>query len=371
MISLSRFWKRRGVRLLAYTAVVLFLLYHGALFTLEHTICRGGHWEGPVSDHFDGRRFHNTEPEPERSSWAFVLWGFMREPRPYPDVAVNADRPELAEEVNAGEWEATLVNHSTWLLRFKGVNVLTDPVWSERVSPVSFAGPKRHRPAGIEFDRLPKIDAVVLSHDHYDHLDFETLKRLNERFSPQFYAPLGVKSLLESAGIENVIELDWWEDSVYAGEKGSVRLTLTPARHYSARFRTESARNRTLWGGYYFRTEDGASVYFAGDTTWTKYFAEIAERLGSPGLAILTVGAYQPLELIGPSHLTPAQAVKAHKVLQAGMSVGGHFGTWQLADDGYQEALDDLRQALKDEGVDTGRFLAPNNGKTIRSGRRD
>ena len=335
----------------------------GVDWLLPRTLCRPGEWHGPVSDHFDGTRFFNPEPYEPYSTGDLLSWCRDRFSKgEYPDAAERSCTPQLAPAVDGMAWEATLVNHSTFLLRMAGMNILTDPVWSDYTSPVQGFGPKRHRPAGIAWDELPHIDLCLLTHDHYDHFDVPTLQRLRERDNPQFIVPLGLKSLLEHhCGECRVVERDWWETV----DVGKLRVTLTPARHWSSRYRTQDTRNRSLWCGFWLESHGGPKVYFAGDSARSACFADIHERLGAPDVAILPIGQYRP-EWIRQNHTSPADAVEAFLTLHARMGIACHFGTWQLANEGYQETLDDLAAALRANNVDPARFPAPDNGQTLR-----
>jgi len=191
---------------------------------------------------------------------------------------------------------------------------------------------------------------VVLGHDHYDHMDIPTLRRLEQEHSPRFYVGLGNAALLRRNGLRDVIELDWWDTSQLSEE---VVVTATPAQHYSSRGLFD--RQRTLWAGYVVSGPSG-SAYFAGDTGWGPHFEQVRERFGPVRLAILPIGAYKPEWFMAPIHISPAEAVDAHLVLEAGVSVPMHYGTFNLADDGQYEAVEDLRSALMERGVPESRF---------------
>ena len=333
---------------------------------LPRTLCRSGEWHGPVTDHFDGELFFNP-PEGEELTYghgAAFRWLKDRSRRgDYPEVTKNAHTPELAPTVSGANWEVTMVNHSTMLVRLAGLNILTDPVWSDCTSPIPGIGPRRKRPVGIAWDALPRIDVCLLSHDHYDHFDVPTLKRLEERDHPLFIVPLGLQSLLRHhcGAPLRIEEKDWWESVSLPG----LRITLTPARHWSKRYYTDESANRSLWCGFWLQAAEGPSIYFAGDTARTRWFTRIRERLGTPHVALLPIGAYKP-EWIRANHTNPADAVQAMLDLQAPLSIACHFGTWQLANEGYQETLDDLAAALAAAHIPPHSFLTPENGQTLR-----
>lgn len=290
-------------------------------------------YRGSVSDHFDGERFSNGNQLWQREG-AFIKWMLHRERGKWPSWIESAPGPRPAERVD--ELRITFINHSTTLIQIDGLNILTDPIWSDRTSPVGVVGPKRHRAPGIRFGDLPPIDIVLVSHNHYDHLDVPTLQRLN---APNIVTPLGNARLMERYGIRNVTELDWWESSG--------NITVVPAQHFSAR--ALSDRNRNLWGGFVVRGQKG-NVYFAGDTGWGDHFAEIGRRFAPIRLALLPIGAYLPRWFMKPAHIDPAEAVEAHEVLGACTSVAMHFGTFALGDDGEHDPVRDLRSAIEASG---------------------
>lgn len=296
-------------------------------------------YRGPVSDHFDGRRFHNPSGVEPRGLREVLAWVLHRERgvwRKWTDASPGPPPPRRVEDLRV-----TFVNHATTLVQISGVNVLTDPVWSERVSPVTFAGPKRVRPPGIRFEDLPPIDAVLVSHNHYDHLDLATLARLVRRDRPRVVTGLGVSALLARRfGGVDAAELDWWQSLDLAP---GVAVASVPVQHFSGR--GTSDRNGTLWTGFVISAPAGR-VFFAGDTGYGPHFSEIARRFPGIRLAILPIGAYRPEWFMGPIHVTPAQAVDAMRDLGAGTAVGMHFGTFELTDEGEDEPPRDLEKAL-------------------------
>lgn len=338
----------------------------GADWVLPRTLCRAGEWHGPVTDHFDGVCFYN--PETDRAlhdpgAGSLVRWASRRhEKGEYPLVKKNAHSPELSGHLEDREVEVTMINHSTMLIRFRGLTVLTDPVWSDYTSPVQFAGPKRTRPVGMAWEDLPRVDVCLLSHDHYDHFDVDTLKRLAERDHPLFIVPLGLKSLLEyhcGKGVR-VAEKDWWETVTLPD---GMQVTLTPAHHWSRRYRTTDTARRSLWCGFYLSGQGRPSLYYAGDTARCSWFKHIRRRLGAPDMALLPIGAYRP-DWIRRFHQGPDEAVQTMEDLGSPQAVACHFGTWQLANEGYQETIDNLRETLRQRGIPQERFRVLDNGET-------
>ncbi len=305
---------------------------------IERIFFASPRWRGAVSDHFDGERFYNHERE-GRAEGSVLKWMATRQWGEWPEHRDEIYGPAPPERVGEGRLRVTFINHSTTLIQMDGVNFLTDPVWSERVSPVSFAGPRRHRAPGIRFEDLPAIDFVLVSHNHYDHMDVATLRALGR----PVIAPLGNAALMRRHGIGGAIDLDWWET---IGANG-LDVTVVPARHFSAR--AVSDRNRNLWGGFVVSGPSG-NVYFAGDTGWGEHFAEIGRRFAPIRAALLPIGAYLPRWFMQPAHIDPAQAVDAHLALGARTSVAVHFGTFALSDEGEYDPLRDLHDALAENG---------------------
>lgn len=297
-------------------------------------------YKGPKSDHFDGKRFLNQSEIAHQGARDVLKWLAQREQGEWRKWTDAEPGPKPPERVGRGELRVTWVNHATVLVQMDGLNLLTDPIWSDRCSPVGFAGPKRVRPPGIRFEDLPKIDAVLVSHNHYDHLDLPTLKRLAEKHQPRIFAGLGNKLLLDREQIGGAVDLDWWNEVPLSDE---VKLTAVPAQHFSGRGPFD--RDATLWMGFVVSGPAG-HVYFAGDTGFGPHFAQIADRFGPMRLALLPIGAYRPRWFMSPVHISPDEALKAHEILRAATSVGIHFGTFPLADDGEHEPVRELEKLL-------------------------
>lgn len=321
--------------------------------------CYGRGYNGPVSDHFDGKYFHNQVATRDKSLIDVLMWRFNRElpDDPFWQFIDRQTTVEVPARVDDGVL-ATFINHATVLVQIGGVNILTDPVWSERASPVSFLGPKRYHPPAMELDELPAIDAVVISHNHYDHLDLATLKQLQTKFQPVFITGLGNRDLLQSSGLDNIIELDWWQSHTL---DGGVVITGTPAQHWSTRNRID--RNRTLWLGFLIGDEQ-MQVYFAGDTGMGPHFVQIHEHFGPVDLALLPIGSYLPRWFMKEFHLSPDDALKAHHLLGARQSMAIHFGTFNLGDDGQRTASNRLKALLADD--QQAEFVVPDPGGQIR-----
>jgi L-ascorbate metabolism protein UlaG (beta-lactamase superfamily) len=215
------------------------------------------------------------------------------------------------------------------------------------------------RPPGIAFEDLPHIHAVVLSHNHYDHLDVHTVRRLCKTYDPVFYVPLGVAAYVQKLGAAHVHELDWWQEVEMTR---GVRLTAVPANHFSGRGSAD--RDATLWCGYVIGMQAGR-VYFAGDTGYGTFFPEIAQRCGAVDIAMLPIGSYKPRWFMSPIHTSPEEAVAIHKEVGARYSIGMHFGTFPLGDDGQTDPVVDLGAALRQQGVAADRFVTLEEGKAF------
>jgi L-ascorbate metabolism protein UlaG (beta-lactamase superfamily) len=315
----------------------------------------------PGSDHFNGKTFFNPGAPAERGLLDVLRWKFTSQPAPWPEWVEIAPQPPPSAPPGDG-MTATLVNHATFLLQTAHHTLLTDPVFSDRVSPVSWAGPKRVHAPGVAFASLPQIDTVLLSHDHYDHCDLPSLRRLAREHQPLFVAPLGHESLLRDAGATRVVELDWWQTLPLAPE---LIVTLTPARHWSRR--TPGGTNKRLWGGFFLRTP-ARRGWFLGDSGYDEtLFREIGGRCGPPDLALIPIGAYEPRWFMSAAHMNPAEAVRTHLDCGARRSVGMHWGTFQLTDEAREAPPEDLAKAREAAGLTAEEFrvLAPGESLAV------
>jgi len=312
-------------------------------------------YDGPVSDHFNGKTFINPKGIKAKGLPDVLKW--MRERKQGKWIEKKDLKPgarPLPRYDNGVR--ITFVNHSTFLIQVDGINILTDPVWSRRVSPFTFAGPKRMRPPGLNFDDLPRIDLVLLSHNHYDHLDIVTLKRIHDKYNPQYIVPLGVSAYLRSKKIDLVRELDWWQSASFGA---AFTIESVPAQHFSGRGTFD--RDRTLWCGYAIHGNHG-NIYFAGDTGYNSdTFKEIGRRT-KPTLAIIPIGAFKPEWFMSPIHCSPDEAVQIFEDLGSPQSIASHLGTFPLADDGAEDPIEGLKSALKVKDVPENRFIVLTEG---------
>ena len=325
--------------------------------------CRSNPHYSPAKSHHTETGFRNNYPQPARQS--FWKWQWQRWTKGYPDdprqgYGFALLKPDAAF-LGANRTEPTLtwIGHASFLLQIGGVNVLTDPHLTQRASPLSFAGPKRYVAPAFDFDNLPHADAVVISHNHYDHLDLGTVKRLNRQSGgpPMFFVPLGLKEWFKTQGIDNVTELDWWGSAEHNG----LKLTLAPVQHWSSR--TPWDRNSTLWGAWVVE-HPRLRFFFGGDFGYSADLADVGRHFGSFDLAMLPIGAYEPRWFMSVMHANPEEAVQAQRDLRARYAVAMHWGTFRLTDELLDEPPRRLAQALAKAGVAPERFFVMKHGET-------
>ena len=325
-----------------------------------------------ISDHFNGEYFVNpgspskTGERPKRGVLGYLLRQSMAG-KVYPGwpefVELPPGQPPAAR-VPKGTIRITYIGHATFLIQMDGLNILTDPVWANRSSPFSWLGPKRHSRPGLRLEDLPPIDAVLVSHNHYDHLDLAALLQLGKKGTACLLVPLGNSHLVRHSGIPVVDELDWWQTARLSAD---VTVSLVQAQHFSSR--TLWDRNRALWGGFVISGPSG-NVYFAGDTGYGSHFSDIARRFSPIRVAILPISPFQPKSSDKPSshrlrvHMRSRQAVKAHLDLAAQVSIAAHFQVFQLGPDGFDDAVQELASTLKQRDLKPDAFIALNPGQS-------
>ncbi len=320
---------------------------------------RNPYYAGPVSDHFDGLRFFNPGGRQNNDALATLRWYATRKRQPWPDVdPVKRPTDTPPRRVEGEALRVAFIGHASLLVQTCGLNILFDPVWSERASPFSFAGPKRVNPPGVNFADLPPIDVVIVSHNHYDHMDLATLSALHERFAPRVITPLGNDAVMRAADARLKVEtLDW---SQSADLSAAARLHLAPTHHWSARGLLD--RRMALWATFVLQAP-GGDVLLVGDSGFHEgiYYRAIAQTFPRLRLAYLPIGAYEPAWFMSAQHQNPDEATRAHLILKPAQSLAHHWGTFPLADEGMRTPVEALEVALKTHGVSpqTFRWLEP------------
>ena len=320
---------------------------------------RNRYYQGPPSDHFDGERFFNPgHPSTDRSLADLLRWRFAGSRTSWPAEATEAVVCKPAARVEG--LSVTMVGHASVLIQAAGLNLLLDPVWSERASPVRFAGPRRASPPGIAWDDLPPIDVVLVTHSHYDHLDAATLARLRAAHHPRIIAPLGMDAVIARAVPGCAVEARDWGDRLELAP--GVAVTLHPAHHWSARGMGD--RRMALWCGFVIEAPPGV-LYVPGDTGYGDgaIFRQVRERFGAPVAAILPIGAYEPRWFMRDQHVDPEEAVRILLACGAEQGLGVHWGTFQLTDEPRLAPVQALGEACRRHGLAAGRFLALTPGQ--------
>ncbi len=355
----------------------------------------------PVTDHCDGTRFFTPGAPPLPHLGKVLRWRLTRRVPYWTPVSITPRATPAAPPADSPAVTATWVNHSTFLLQFAGLTLLTDPVFSQRIGLFGKIGPRRVHAPGLALGSLPRIDAILLSHDHYDHCDLPTLRRLALAHDPLVIAPLNFRPLLHRAKLTRIVELDWWQTHTLSPSPAStlpplrtsaipapaslsplpssdstlfpsapssvssdsVTITFTPAQHWSNRL--TGPRCGRLWGGFMIHTP-ARRLFFAGDTGYhPTIFHDIATRLGPPDLALIPIGAYEPRWFMSDQHINPDEAVQIHRDLRSRLSLGMHWGTFQLTDEPRLAPPADLRKALSATGLPEDLFQVMEPGQSL------
>ncbi|MGH8442299.1 MAG: MBL fold metallo-hydrolase [Nevskiaceae bacterium] len=308
------------------------------------------YYDGPPSDHFDGSRFFNPQGSIGKGLLDVIQWRMKAETAKWPESVPLAKTAKPAKRVDGNALKVTFVGHATVLIQTQGLNILTDPIWSDTAFMVS----RRVTPPGIAFADLPKIDIVLVTHSHYDHMDLTTLARLRREHDPLVIAPLGNDEILLGEDDQmRVHTLDWWQSVAY---NDRVRVHAVPVYHWSRRYPFD--RNKALWNGFVIET-DGGAIYYAGDTgLWDgAFFKQAKKRFGSFRFAILPVGAYEPRWFMQDQHVNPEEAVRIFQLLGAPPALGVHLRTFQLTDEAIDQPEIELAAARRKKGITPGQFF--------------
>jgi len=308
------------------------------------------------SYHYDGKRFFNHRGEHRHGLADVLKWKFSSKPTPW--LGENTSKSVNAPLRLGNTIEVSFIGHSSFLIQTPYGNFLTDPVYSDRVGPTSWLGPKRYAKPGVTWESLPHITAVLLSHDHYDHCDSRTLRSIASRWNPVVATPLKMKGLLKKFSL--VTELDWWQTTQINEQ---VSITLVPAQHWGRRFPWDT--NTRLWGGFYL-TVAKRVIYFAGDSGYHEtLFKIIKQKLGSPDLALLPIGAYEPRWFMKEAHMNPSEAVQVHHDLGSKKSIGMHWGTFRLTDEGRYDPCRELDRIMQEKMLPPDAFITLEPGLGI------
>ncbi|OJF89822.1 MBL fold metallo-hydrolase [Pararhizobium antarcticum] len=312
------------------------------------------YYQGPVSDHFDGVRFFNPGGEAPKGFRDVLRWQFgggkIAWPKAHNDTIAPA-RPDT--RIGGTDLRVTMVGHATLLIQVAGLNILTDPVWSKRASPFSFAGPRRAREPGIRLEDLPPIDVVLVTHNHYDHLDLATLRALHARFKPRIITPVGNDAIIDPALPDAEITTMDWGDGINVID--GVALYCEPCHHWSARSAFD--RSMALWGAFVLTTPAG-NIYHIGDTGFHDgiNYRAVTEKYGAFRLANLPIGAYEPRWFMKAQHQNPDEAVDGLIACNAAYAIGHHWGMFRLTNEGMHDPLRALETALDEKGIARDRF---------------
>lgn len=342
---------------------ILFEFPFAALVGLAGLLLTGcaTYYDGQKSDHFDGKRFYNPGKPLNKGLGSFLKWRFTAEMQEWPEYTELTTYDHPPERILGDQLRVSFVGHATVLIQTQGLNILTDPIWAERASPVQWAGPRRVHPPGIAFEDLPPIDLVLISHNHYDHLDLATLNRLWDHSKPQIIVPLGNDQIISDYNPAIISEAYDWGDVVQITSE--VAVHLEPMHHWSARGLFD--RNKALWAAFTI-TSPGGNIYFAGDSGYGNgdYFRAAKDKFQSFRLAIIPIGDYDPRWFMAYGHMNPEESVLTYEDLGRPQLLPIHYGMFPLADTGYEKPLVDLREKMVAHLVEEGKIVPLSVGES-------
>ena len=304
----------------------------------------------------NGKFLNEVSSNRKNSFLDFLKWKFSEKKARWPKKVLlkNSENKILKTSLKP---RITFINHSTFLIQVDGVNILTDPIFSDRSSPLQWIGPKRVIAPGIDKEKVPKVDIILISHNHYDHLDTNSLKYFKNRDNPKIFGGLGIGNVNKNF---EIIELKWWQEVKDEVKNEKIMLAFTPSQHFSGR--TLWDRNETLWGAFFLKTQS-LKMYFAGDTGYSHHFKALKDKYGTVDIAFLPIGAYAPRWFMKHMHMNPSETLKAHHDLNARISLGMHWGTFQLSNEPRMEPVNKLTSLV--EKVQISNFRVLEFGETI------
>jgi len=317
------------------------------------------YYSGPPSDHFDGERFFGPKRSGGKGMLPLLKWQLLGTRAKWPRWIENAPQPPPPERVSGDTIRLTMIGHVSVLIQTAGLNILTDPVWADRASPFQVAGPKRVRAPGVALDALPPIDLVLVSHNHYDHLDTATLAELVRRFDPEIVTPLGNGTIIRKSAAARIVELDWDEKVAH----GPLVIEAEPVNHWSARWSND--RNEALWAGMTIHAPN-RRIFFNGDSGYAEgwWVDRLMAKHGTIDVSLCPIGAYAPRWFMADAHMDPDEAVQVYKGMGGPMTLGFHWGVFQLTDEPIDEPRERLTAALSREGIDPARFRTLSPGES-------
>ena len=325
-------------------------------------MARNRYYDGPRSDHFDGTRFFIRHVTRDKTRGELLRWMTGRRRAPWPKHAPSPFHDHPPTRVEGARLRVISIGHASFLIQTEGLNILIDPVWAERASPFTFAGPKRVNPPGIALEHLPPLDAVLVSHNHYDHMDLPTLAKLARTHAPRVITPLGNDAIMR--GHDRAIDAEAYDWGARIPLSGRVAINLEPSYHWSARGLGD--RRMALWCAFVIETPAGV-IYHIADTGWGSgaLFSGVREKYGAPRLAIIPIGAYEPRWFMRDQHIDPEEAVQLFQLCGARRALGHHWGTFQLTDEPIGEPTQRLHAAMGAANLDPDLFRPVHPGEAV------